>query len=148
IDPQGTNPQLIPADFGLPEKTSRDSIVNALAEDREGAIWAGMLNGTLYRRLSDGRVEHYTSANGLPATVEGLPSEIQDLLIDQRDRHWVATIHGLFRLASNPHPGATIVDYHPSLREGFPDKRVYCLFESSSGDVWAGMFLYLAEFPH
>src|SRR5438105_137178 len=58
IDPKAANPRLTAVDVGMPGKTWEDSTVNALAEDSEGAIWMGIEDGTIYRRLPDGRVEH------------------------------------------------------------------------------------------
>jgi ligand-binding sensor domain-containing protein len=140
VDYKSAGPVLVAVDFGLRGKVSGDSNVSALAEDREGSLWAGTLDGMLHRRFPDGRLEQYSVADGLPQ------GEIHDLLTDRKGRVWVATRSGLLRLAPHPRPGTNIVEYHPGAADGFPNTRAYCLFESSNGDVWAGMFLYLAKF--
>src|SRR5262249_55095014 len=82
----------------------------------------------------------YSFAAGIPK------SENQDLLTDRNGRLWVANSSGLLRLIAHPHPGTNIVEYQSGIGDGFPKTRVYSLFESSNGDIWAGMFLHLARF--
>jgi ligand-binding sensor domain-containing protein/signal transduction histidine kinase len=144
--PKSVNPKLNLVDFWLTGKTPHYPWVEALTEDRDGAIWIGMYDGTLRRRLPDGRIEHYGSAEGIHVTSPGA-LEVQDLLTDRKGRIWVATVEGLYRLIPHPRPGVNIVEYRPGAREGMPTTRVYCLFESSKGDIWAGMYRWLGQFP-
>jgi ligand-binding sensor domain-containing protein/signal transduction histidine kinase len=148
MDPKAASPQLSMIDAGLPgNKKTWDSNVKALAEDSEGAIWLGMYDGTLYRRWPDGRVEHYTSIEGIPSSPLGDPPlEVTDLLRDREGRLWVATLNSFYRLVSHPRPGSSIIEYRPGKREGMPNSRVYSLFESSKGEIWAGTYLWLTKY--
>ena len=76
-----------------------DSEVRGLAEDAEGALWIGVTDGTLYRRLPDRRVERYPSTEGLPR------AEITHLLADRKGRIWVGRENGLYRSVPAPAPG-------------------------------------------
>ncbi len=152
IDPMAANPRLKLVDVGMPGKIWEDSVVNALVEDAEGAIWIGMGDGTLYRRFPDSRTEHYTAAEGFPASPTGSEpfssTSIECLLRDRNGRIWVGTVNSLYRLVSSPRPGENIIDDRPGIHEGLPRTRVHTLFESSNGDIWVGMFRALARFPH
>ena len=152
VDPNPANARLAAVDVGMPGKIWEDSVVNALEEDSEGAIWMGMGDGTLYRRLPSGRVEHYAAAEGFPASPTGSgpfsSTAIQSLLCDRQGRIWVGTVDSLCRLIPHPRTGANIIEDRPGKREGLPQTRVHTLFESKNGDIWAGMFRALAQFPH
>ena len=115
-------------------------IVNVLALDRDGAIWIGTRSGHLYRRLPAGRIEHY---NGLA----GPYSEITDLLFDRQGRLWIGTEDGLYRTTPPFSPDSSV--FEPVHRElGLEQhRRIFVLFESRKGDIWAGMYQYLAQFP-
>src|SRR5664279_2605434 len=52
-------PRLVEVRIGLPGVAWDDSDVSGLAADVEGALWIGVADGTLYRRLPDGRVERH-----------------------------------------------------------------------------------------
>ena len=64
-------------------------VVNTLAFDRQGALWIGTDSSGLYRCLSDGDVEHYTTQNGL--TQNG----ISKLWLDRDGRVWATTQYNL-----------------------------------------------------
>ena len=139
-DRSSRTPRLSEVRIGLPGAAWGDSDVRGLAEDAEGALWIGVLDGTLYRRLPDRRVERYPSTEGLPR------DEITHLLADRKGRIWLGRENGLYRSAPAPHPGANGFE-RLSGREGLPGVRVYDIFESREGDVWVGMYQYLAQFP-
>src|ERR1043166_3301464 len=152
VDPNPANARLAAVDVGMPGKIWEDSVVNALTEDSEGAIWMGMGDGTLYRRLPSGRVEHYAAAEGFPAPPTGSEpfssTAIQSLLCDRKGRIWVGTVDSLYRVIPHPRTGAHIIEDRPGKREGPPQTRGHTLSESKNGDIWAGMFRALAQFPH
>jgi ligand-binding sensor domain-containing protein len=65
-DSASRTPRLAEVRIGLPGLGNGDSEVNALAEDAEGALWIGVTDGTLYRRLPDGRVERHPTTERPP----------------------------------------------------------------------------------
>ena len=131
-------PVLAEVRIGLPGLAWGDSHVRALAQDADGGLWIGVTDGTLYRRLPDGNVERYGSQEG--------PSEVFHLLADRAGRIWVGRAGGLFRSIPAPHPGANGFE-RLSGRDGLPRTRVFDIFESREGEVWAGMYQCLAQFP-
>ena len=138
-DTASLTPRLAEVPIGLPGVAWGDSEVRGLAEDAEGALWIGVTDGTLYRRLPDRRVERFTSA--------GLPNpEIMHLLADRKGRIWVGRTNDLYRSAPSPHPGGSGFE-RLSGQNGLPQTRVFDIFESREGDVWVSMFGYLAQFP-
>jgi ligand-binding sensor domain-containing protein len=54
----------------------------------------------LFRRFPDGRVEAYSTANGLPIVF------VEKLLQDTEGRIWAGTRNGLCRLVAEPPAGA------------------------------------------
>lgn len=65
--------------------------VLTLLKTRDGAIWAGMRRGGLFRVAGD-TVVHWSTANGLPS------SQVNSLLQDSTGVVWVATEAGLCRI--------------------------------------------------
>jgi ligand-binding sensor domain-containing protein len=142
IDDTATSmPQLVEVRIGLPGVAWGDSDVGGLAEDAEGAIWIGVADGTLYRRLPDRRVERYPSTEGLHG------NGITHLLADRKGRIWVGREVGLYRSAPAQHPGANGFERLSGQNNGPPTTRVFNIFESREGDVWVGMYRCLAQFP-
>jgi ligand-binding sensor domain-containing protein/signal transduction histidine kinase len=142
IDPaDGVKARLTEVRVGMPGVLRPDSIVGGLAEDREGSIWIGTSDGKLYRHLAGGSVERYAAAEGLPSF------EITDVLIDRKGRFWVGTEVGLYHAAVKPKPGTHVFEPLFGKGDGLPKTRVFMLFESREGDVWASMFQHLAQFP-
>ena len=140
-DTASLTPRLVEVPIGLPGVAWPDSQVTGLAEDAEGALWIGMHDGTLYRRLPDRRVEHYRLTEGLPR------NGITQLVADRKGRIWVGTEIGLYRSAPAPHPGANGFEHLSILNDRLVPNRVFDIFESREGDVWVGMYRCLAQFP-
>jgi ligand-binding sensor domain-containing protein len=84
-------------DLGMPTEGEAD-YVDALMVDRQGALWSGIRRGGLYRRWPDGRVEHYTTANGLPS------DGVKSLLQDASGRVWRARLKVSAGLWTRPIP--------------------------------------------
>ena len=139
MDPAaGKAARLKEVDIGLSGTIFGYRTVNVMAEDREGAIWIGTRSGAIYRRLPDGRVERYNA-------LEREHAEITDLLFDRAGRLWIGTERGLYRAKAPFHPGSTVFEaLH--WRGGVPDTRMFALFQSRDGDIWVGMYQYLAQF--
>ena len=98
--------------------------VYAVYQSRDGAVWAGTVNGGV-SRFKDGRFVNYTTASGLSsntvyAIAEGYGNTI-----------WVATPNGL---------NAWSADHWRSYtsRVGLPSDNVRSLLEDSSGVLWIG----------
>jgi ligand-binding sensor domain-containing protein len=75
-------------EMGMPA-AQEGSFVQAIVADPQGALWVGTRASGLYRRWPDGRVDHYTTQQGLPG------NRIEALLKDREGRLWVGTADGL-----------------------------------------------------
>jgi ligand-binding sensor domain-containing protein len=125
-------------DVGLPTASREDSIVSALLEDRAGTLWIGAGSG-LYRRFTDGRVERYSTAQGLPSNI------IKSLLEDRQGNLWAGTTRGLCRIAAAPHPDSRIVERVYTTEDGLADNEAAAILESAQGGVWVGTLGGLSE---
>jgi len=134
-------PQLAEVQIGLPGTAWGDSDISALAEDGEGALWIGATDGTLYRRLPDGRVERHLSHIPLPQ------GQVTHLLADRKGRIWVGRGSSLERSTTAPHPGANGFERLSGPTGGVPPSRVFDIFESREGDIWVAMYRFLVQFP-
>ena len=114
--------------------------VQTLLEDRHGALWVGTMGSGLYRHLSDGHTERYTTQQGL------LTNDIRALLEDREGHLWVGTRAGLCLLVSNPKPNQPIVARAFTKKDGLAANEVRSLFQSADGRLWVGMFGGLSSF--
>jgi ligand-binding sensor domain-containing protein/signal transduction histidine kinase len=119
-------------DIGIQAASIYDDsiIVYTLVEDDRGALWIGSYSG-LFRRWADGRVERYTTRNGLPQNT------VLHLLKDHSGRLW-ASSSGLCRLVSEPNPDDTIVDRRFTKKDGLVNESITSIFQSSDGKLWVG----------
>jgi ligand-binding sensor domain-containing protein/signal transduction histidine kinase len=140
-DTASQTPRLAEVRIGLPGVGYGDSEVTAMTEDAEGGVWIGVTDGTLYRRLPDGHVERYSS------TEQPALAGIMRLLADRKGRIWVGRANSLYRSTPAPHPGANGFELLSGQNGGPPRARVFDIFESRAGDVWVGMYRFLAQFP-
>jgi len=125
-------------DLGIPDHFEA-RFIESLLEDRMGTLWAGSRSG-LYRRWPDGRVEAYTTRDGLP------DNKIQSLLEDRDGRIWVGTGRWLYRLVPNPAPGRNVVARAYSDKDGLPTYWINQLFQATDGSLWAGSNAGLIQF--
>ncbi|HKF53867.1 MAG TPA: two-component regulator propeller domain-containing protein, partial [Blastocatellia bacterium] len=89
-------------DLGIPDYLQFRT-VDCLLEDRRGTLWIGAESG-LYRRWPDGRVEAYTTLQGLPDNM------IHSLLEDGEGQIWIGMqLGGLCRLVPDPVPRHNVV---------------------------------------
>ena len=63
-DTAAAAPRLTEVKIGLPGVSWGDSSVSGLAEDAEGGIWIGTVDGTLYHRVPDGQTERFPTGRG------------------------------------------------------------------------------------
>jgi ligand-binding sensor domain-containing protein len=131
--------KLASVDLGMSDYLE-SRFIECLLEDRLGALWVGSRSG-LFRRWPDGRVEAYTTRDGLSHNI------ILSLLEDREGRIWVGTIAGgLCRLVSDPAPGRGVVARLYSDRDGLPTNWINQLFQASDGRLWAGSNRGLIQF--
>ncbi len=128
-------------EMGMPRKTVDDSMVETIAEDRQGALWIGTRGSGLYRRWPDGRAARYTTRHGLPG------NRVHAVLQDREGRLWVGTEAGLCRIVPEPDPNRPVV-IRVYTKEDFrlPYHWINTLFQSSDGRLWVGLSRGLSEF--
>jgi PAS domain S-box-containing protein len=106
--------------------------VYAVYESRDGAVWAGTLNGGV-SKFKDGHFTTYTTTNGLAA------NSVSSILETRDSAMWYATPSGLSSFSNGQWRTYTTA-------EGLPSPEVNCLFEDSSGTLWSGTSAGLAFF--
>jgi signal transduction histidine kinase/ligand-binding sensor domain-containing protein len=106
---------------------------NKIVEDRQGSLW--ILSGyAVYRRRSDGMVERYSDAEGLP-----FKSHFHTILADRDGLIWLGTWDGLYRLVADPKPRQRAVARVYRTKDGLASDAVFALFQSQDGRLWAGV---------
>jgi ligand-binding sensor domain-containing protein/two-component sensor histidine kinase len=138
LDEPGGQPRLQFVDIGTPAD-AEGNFIEALLVDRQGALWVGTRGSGLYQRSPNGRVNRYTSRNGLPA------NRIDAMLQDRSGRLWIGTPDGLCVFAQDPDPNKQIVQRYYGAEEGLVGKWISSLFQSADGHLWVGMHGGLAE---
>jgi ligand-binding sensor domain-containing protein/signal transduction histidine kinase len=117
---------------GIIEPAARTDVplrIEAVIEDRHSSLWIIGASG-LYRMLSDGTVERYTSEEGLP---EGFSHQ---LLEDRDGRIWVTSDFGLYQLVPDPKPHRLIVARHYTVKEGLESNGVLSSCQTRDGTLW------------
>ena len=125
--------------IGLPAANRDDAMVSTFMEDRSGTLWIGAGSG-LYRRLPDGRVEYYTTHNGLPH------DDVRALLEDRNGRLWMGTTVGLYQLVSEPTPRHAAIAQSYTVQNGLVSNWITSLIQSGDGRLWVGTKAGLCEF--
>lgn len=64
-------------------------LLNAVTEDKQGALWLASEGQGLFRQLPDGSRQQFTQSQGLPSDV------VHSLLVDDQGRLWAGTGRGL-----------------------------------------------------
>jgi len=138
VEAAGDEVRFLSIELGIPDYLE-SRWIECLLEDRAGNLWVGARSG-LYRRCADGRVETYTTRDGLP------DNAIHTLLEDREGRIWAGTMAGgACRLVPDPAPGRNVVARVYSDKDGLP-KWIYQLFQASDGSLWAGSNSGLIQF--
>lgn len=123
----------------LGEKLESRLEVTSFVEDSPGVVWMGSREG-LYRRYRDGKVELFTTENGLPH------NHIRDVLKDSDGTLWVATGLGLCRLVPEVRSGEKIVSYIYTKKDGLLSENIFSLHRTKTGWLWASTTLGVSEF--
>lgn len=113
--------------------------ISATVEAAPGVLWIGTEQG-LFRRFADGKVERFSTKDGLPHP------HVRDILRDPDGTVWVATGLGLCRLVSNVRVGQPIVERLYTKKDGLLHEGIFSLFRTSSGWLWMSTMLGLSEF--
>lgn len=121
-------------EIGLPNDYPEQRFISDLLEDRNGSLWIAAPSG-LYCRRPDGRVQHFT-------THDGLPMDYLHCLLEDRDGHlWGGTReHGFFRFAGNP--------FSVEMRSADPGgpKWISQQFQGSDQRFWSATSTGLVEY--
>ena len=104
--------------------------VYSVYQSRDGAIWAGTLNGGV-SRYQNGKFTTYSAADGLASNT------VSSILESSNGTMWFATPKGLRALSHNRWQGY-------AAKEGLPSDEVNCMVEDSSGILWIGTAAGLA----
>ena len=137
----GDNVSFESANIGLPRNGYLCGLVNNLALDHNGTLWITARYG-LFRLFHGGRIEHYTSAHGLPPDYY-----VETVFQDHDGRWWVGTRSGGFcSVVSNPDPERRLTRGCYSIADGLPGNDVRSFGESSAGRLWIGTTGGLSEF--
>ncbi len=116
----GTVPQRIENDLPADKL-----YITALAEDKEGNIWAGCKNGTLIT-IKDQQLSIFSSTEGMPRTT------ITALLSDDKNRLWIGTAgEGIYYKEKN-----TVK--HILSKDGLSDDNINCLYAVNENEIIAG----------
>lgn len=105
--------------LGLPGQ--QIGLIKTLLVDGAGALWLGTVQGLM--KYADGKLSHYTVANGLPVYHVGA------LATDRAGNLWIGTAGGVCQLISE-----AIVSYTRS--EGLPSSTI-SVCEDERGRIWA-----------
>jgi ligand-binding sensor domain-containing protein/two-component sensor histidine kinase len=130
LEETGDKVSLRRIDIGLASQASDETEVLAIAEDRQGAIWIGMGNDGLYRLGHDGRIDHYTTRDGLPGIY------LRSLLLDRQGRMWAGLVGGLCLLVSNPQPGGPVVARVFTSADGLAHNSIWDVKQTLDGRIW------------
>ncbi|HSP63782.1 MAG TPA: two-component regulator propeller domain-containing protein, partial [Pyrinomonadaceae bacterium] len=126
-------------DMGMPHE-AEGNLIQALISDRQGALWIATRGSGLYHRWPDGRVEHYTTQQGLPS------NRIEALLEDHNGRLWLATINGLAQLVAAPDSTRKAIARVYTTRDGLASNWIESLLESVDGRLWLSTDHGMTEF--
>ena len=123
----------------LGENESEQLDVSTTVEASPGVLWIGTEQG-LFRRFSDGKVERFSTKDGLPH------EHVRDILREPDGTIWVATGLGLCRLVSNVNMGQPIVERLYTRKDGMLSEGINSLFRTSDGQLWMATVLGISAF--
>jgi ligand-binding sensor domain-containing protein/signal transduction histidine kinase len=126
-------------DFGMPDLTDQ-RLIQDIIQDRAGSLWVATRGSGLYRRLPDGRVEHYSVEHGVP-------NRVNALIEDRNGSVWAATANGgLLRFDVDSETNKLFIREAYTAPQTLPSNWVTRLFQSSDGQLWAATNRGLTRF--
>lgn len=124
-----------PQDCGdsLRDEEGRPIDAQDVIEDGDGSLWTASTERGLYHHAADGGLlAHH---HGMAAT--RMDDSVRSLLIDSKDRLWIATHGGVWRFDADRR-GLRHWRHRPSGAGGLPTDRIQTLFEDRDGMIWIG----------
>ncbi|MES2470258.1 MAG: two-component regulator propeller domain-containing protein [Verrucomicrobiota bacterium] len=113
--------------FGLHEGL-RSVRIMALAEDRQGSLWAGTSGGGL-SRWENGRITSFGVEEGFPSGLDVIA-----LSADEDGSLWIGTNQGLVRWHAGTFEAI-------GEAQGLPQKQIRALLRDSKGTLWVSVIL-------
>lgn len=108
--------------------------VRKIIKDRRGALWVGTHANGLFRLQADGKIERFTTANGLPN------NSVVSLFEDRDGRIWAGMREpdtgGLCLLKSEADANGSIVERLYTKKDGLPANWISDLYQASDGKFW------------
>ena len=98
--------------------------ISSLQRDRQGALWIATAGGVA--RLQNGKVETFTSANGLSSNL------VLSLFEDREGSVWIGTEAGGLNLLKSKKFNTY------TTREGLPNDLVKAIYQDAQGGIWIG----------
>lgn len=118
-----------PVDFGASSDIPGAAKVHAITHDARGRLWLGTEHG-LYRRGEDGKWTRYGAEDGLPGVF------VLSLGKEKEDRIWVGLRGGFGRIAVDPKPGAPVLDFVQTEKDGLVGRDVRAIWFGANGRRW------------
>ncbi|MFY0689361.1 MAG: hypothetical protein JXQ90_19475 [Cyclobacteriaceae bacterium] len=115
--------------------------VRSIASDKSGNIWLGLHGNGMVR--FDPKTEEIDLHNNLLSNLSN--DWVFGSLIDNKDRLWVATAHGLSKMDLSGDEFESYFSYD-SLVNAIPDNRVLSVSQSDDGTIWVGTNAGLARY--
>ena len=109
--------------LGVHQGLSSDQ-VTSVCESTNGSFWIALDGEGLDHLLSDGKVEHYGSSQGV------MNGHVWSVLQDRRGRVWAGTWAGVFRREADG-----FADLSDGVKIGWP---VFAMYEDHQGGLWLG----------
>ena len=103
---------------------NNDGVI-ALASAPDGTVWAASYGGELWE-IREGRISHYTPAEGVPA------EQFRSLRAGRDGTLWIGTVGGGLVWRRNGR------FYHCGAAEGLPSDNIAIIVEDAKGDLWLG----------
>jgi signal transduction histidine kinase/streptogramin lyase len=100
-----------------------DGSITTLAEDHDGAIWAGTNRGGGLYRVAPGKVQHFGPGDGLRS------SNIYSVFVDAKGDLWIGSADGLSWFKDGKI--RTV-----NSREGLPSDQVFAIVDDAYGRLW------------
>ena len=126
-------------EFPAPRPYSEAHQVNAIVDDGSGGLWIGTRDLGLLHRMPDGRLDRFTTAEGLPS------NRIWSLLSDPAGALWAGTKHGICHVV--PDGRSVRVDRILTERDGLPSSNVLDVEFRKNGDFCMATDAGLAVLP-